>query len=193
MAGRWYPGVDAKRLAARKTRRELEARAIAAAARATPPSCWICKGEMPEGIESAESWWPCCTQKCHAARELELDRREEVREARRMGLPVAEFRAPRVGNRPFDPNSAPAYHSSMSSDTKTPPPGLTEEERLMWLFDHNPEAMTDDETVDLSVLMVDVVRKETRGELEALAKKRPEDLTDSERILLKVLLWLNQG
>lgn len=82
---------------------------------------------------------------------------------------------------------------SMATNTKAPPPGLTEEDRLMWLFDHTPEVMTDDESIALSCLMVRVVRKETRGELVALAKKRPEDLTDSERILLKASLWLNQG
>lgn len=100
MAGRWYPGVDAQRLAARQARRETEALAIAAAARATPASCWTCKGEMPDGIEPAQSWWPCCTEMCHAARELELARRQEVREARRIGVPVAEFRAQRARNRP---------------------------------------------------------------------------------------------
>lgn len=60
----------------------------------------------------------------------------------------------------------------------------------MWMFDHNHEGMTDDETIALSVLMVRAVRREKRGELKALAEKNPEDLTDSERSTLKMALWL---
>lgn len=41
---------------------------------------------------SPVSWLPCCSEACWNAWNVELTRREEVRAARREGIPVAEYR-----------------------------------------------------------------------------------------------------
>ncbi len=50
--------------------------------------CWI-KGC---GKPTSPGWMGCCGEQCHKAMLKELDRREEVKQARRQGIPVAEYR-----------------------------------------------------------------------------------------------------
>lgn len=41
---------------------------------------------------SSLDWMGCCGEQCHKAMLKELDRREEVKQARRQGIPVVEYR-----------------------------------------------------------------------------------------------------
>lgn len=50
--------------------------------------CWI-KGC---GKPTSPDWIGCCGEQCHEAMLKELDRREEVKQARLEGIPVAEYR-----------------------------------------------------------------------------------------------------
>lgn len=51
-------------------------------------ACWI-KGC---GRPTSPGWMGCCGEQCHKAMLKELDRRAEVKQARRQGVPVAEYR-----------------------------------------------------------------------------------------------------
>ena len=90
MAGRWYPGVDTERVR-RQIRKLRELQAIAAAARNAPKGCQVC-GKQREPAEASQSFFPCCSEACHVLWEVELGRRDEVKEARRLGIPVAVYR-----------------------------------------------------------------------------------------------------
>lgn len=50
--------------------------------------CWVkgC-GKLNPG-----DWLHCCSEQCYRSMLKELDRRAEVKEARRQGVPVAEYR-----------------------------------------------------------------------------------------------------
>lgn len=50
--------------------------------------CWV-KGC---GSPSCIDWMGCCSESCFRVMLKELDRREEVKQARRQGIPVAEYR-----------------------------------------------------------------------------------------------------
>lgn len=86
---------DPKERAAWKTRkRELERKRRSAAAlgaaqiAARLEVCWVrtC-GKSVNG-----EWMRCCSAECYNAMLRELERREEVKKARLLGVPVAEYR-----------------------------------------------------------------------------------------------------
>lgn len=81
---------------ARRRRRAAQRRAAEAAALArykerarwcTVPGC----GQPSTTGENG--FWPCCSEACMQRWEAELQRRDEVARARRLGIPVAQLRA----------------------------------------------------------------------------------------------------
>ena len=48
-----------------------------------------CGADAPTGDNPC---WPCCCEACSQAWNLDLQRRDECRAARRLGIPVAEYR-----------------------------------------------------------------------------------------------------
>ncbi len=50
--------------------------------------CWVKGCDKP----TSPGWMGCCGEQCHKVMLNELDRREEVKQARRQGIPVAEYR-----------------------------------------------------------------------------------------------------
>jgi hypothetical protein len=50
--------------------------------------CWVKGCDKP----SSPDWMGCCSEQCHRVMLKELDRRDEVKQARRQGIPVAEYR-----------------------------------------------------------------------------------------------------
>ena len=91
MRSKWFPGINAKR---DKARRDRKARYLAAmtAKPIKDPVCYSCKGDIPRSATPEESWMSCCSEACLRAWSAELDRRDEVRAAGRLGMPVAEYR-----------------------------------------------------------------------------------------------------
>ncbi|MCS4511110.1 hypothetical protein [Xylophilus ampelinus] len=74
----------------------------------------------------------------------------------------------------------------------TLPPDLLDDERLMWMLDHDLARMTEEESIELSAWIVRTVCCEQRGELNDLAVKPPQILTEEERRLLRIARWLNE-
>ncbi|MCS4511842.1 hypothetical protein [Xylophilus ampelinus] len=60
------------------------------------------------------------------------------------------------------------------------------------MFDHDLAGMTEAESTELSVWIVRTVRCEKRGELNDLAAKPPQNLTEEQRRLLRMARWLNE-
>jgi len=87
---KWFPALGAKRDQARHDRK-MRARA-ALLAKPVKNLCASCKTDILRPATPEESWFPCCSAACHQAWTVELDRRDEVAAARRLGVPVAEYR-----------------------------------------------------------------------------------------------------
>lgn len=86
---------DPKERAAQKTlKRKRDRKRRAAAALGTAQAlarsrvCWV-KGC---GKSTGTGWMNCCSEQCYYLMLKELDRREQVKKARRQGIPVAEYR-----------------------------------------------------------------------------------------------------
>lgn len=95
---KWFPALSKKRDIARAVRK---ARAHDALIAKTTPrkdrGCASCKGVIPVPAAPEEWSWPCCSEACSKALAAELDRRAEVHEARRLGMPVATYRKTKAG------------------------------------------------------------------------------------------------
>lgn len=53
---------------------------------------WCSTGCGKPITTSPVSWFPCCSETCWKAWNAELTRREEIRAARKQGIPVKEYR-----------------------------------------------------------------------------------------------------
>lgn len=70
-----------------RKKRAAESREAAAAQR-RDAVCWV-KGCDKRTVPG---WMGCCGEPCYHTMLKELDRRDEVKQARRQGIPVAEYR-----------------------------------------------------------------------------------------------------
>ena len=88
-----------RRARAARERRVAEARALAAF-KDRIRWCIMGCGEPRQRLE--DDWWPGCSEKCHIEWLAKLERKEEVKQARRLGIPVAEFRNSLQSNKQGD-------------------------------------------------------------------------------------------
>lgn len=133
--GRDYIGertiADPRERAVERRRRRERTRERAAAARAAlaryREKCRWCvvPGCGRPSATGEAGFWPCCSQACTQRWEVELQRREEVAQARRLGIPVAQLRAARLGVAAVA-DAAPPLHDEPSASTDEPSasPGL---------------------------------------------------------------------
>jgi hypothetical protein len=85
---RYFPGRNDRIDAMRRERKRKRDEAIVAAP--TPERMKICiHCKLHPRISD---FWPCCSKICYDANWKELERRDEVKAARREGIPVAEWR-----------------------------------------------------------------------------------------------------
>jgi hypothetical protein len=84
--------VERRRSRERTRKRAAAARAARARYREKRRWCVVPGCGRPSTTGEA-GFWPCCSQACTQRWEVELQRREEVAQARRLGIPVAQLRA----------------------------------------------------------------------------------------------------
>lgn len=88
----WGPVIKGKIERSRADRRKARDAAFQSSLSNRPPPTCLAKGCDKPPAGGPEGWFPCCSKECHDAWQIELERAEERREARRQGIPVAELR-----------------------------------------------------------------------------------------------------